>query len=171
MIHDPCNPVPASGIPKGLSWRHQRLSLHVVGPSKPAPVHARQAVTAIAPVYIGCDHHTNASAAGRMNAVHFPPAIEVPAAILMPTPMISVVALASAAPLIVDPGEDFPISMPEPSGATMFLVAVLIVVLARRFNILHEAKPVRRHPTAPVALQVGRRHRCRPIAPYCALQI
>jgi hypothetical protein len=171
MVHDPCNPVPASDVPKGLPLHHQHLTLHVTGHATRAPARASHAVTTFAPIYVGCDHHTSASAAARMNAVHFPPAIDVPATILMPLPMISVAALENAAPLIVDPGEDFPISMPEPSGAAMFLFAMLIVVLARRFNVMHKPKPVSRPPAALVAPRARRRHRCRSIAPYCALQI
>jgi hypothetical protein len=171
MSHDPCNPIPAYDFPKGLPLHHQQATLHIPSHAPRLPARESHAVTAIAPIYVGCDHHTSASAAGRTNAVHFPPAIEVPATILMPAPTMSVVALTNAAPIVVDPGEDFSVSMPEPSGAAMFLFAMLIVVVARRFNGLHATKPVNRRPAALAVIKGRRRHRCRAIAPYCALQM
>ena len=175
MVHDPCNPIPSAYVPKGLPLHRPFAAVHVVGNARPTQKLQSHAITAIAPIYVGCDHRNpGKNESWRVNAVHFPGAVDVPATILMPSTNVSVATLSNALPTVIaysatDAG--IPVQMPDPSGAALFLFAAFIAWLARRFNTPRVIRPVDSKPrfrSAPVARL---RHRSKSIAPYCAFRL
>ena len=175
MVQDPCDPLPSTYIPSGLSLHRQHAAVQGVGHAKTAPLLQSHAVAAIPPVYVGCDHRNPAgNGAWHVNAVHFPAAVDLPATILLPSTNVTVATLANASPVVLDyrhPAADIPVSMPEPSGAILFLFAVFLVWTARRFEARQVVRPVTHTPRFRLSPTAKHRHRSKSIAPYCAFRL
>lgn len=175
MVHDPCNPVPLAYIPTGLTLRRHSATLRVIGHAKPALGLQSHVVTKIAPAYVGCDHRkADGHDSWRVNAVHFPAPVEVPATILLPQSRVTVAALSNVLPLVVDfaePNTSIPVPMPDPSGTAFFLFAVFIAWTARRLNIRPAQNSFVWQAKMKPASRGRRRHRSKAIATFCAFQV